>query len=234
LPLAETEEWAVQYTPNSLIRIAILSGLALMSASPVALAQKRSDQPRKRSGQQLVTNTAPTISGTPATSAQVGTAYKFAPTATDADGNALTFSITGRPAWAAFDSATGALFGTPSAADVATYANIVISVSDGRATSRLPAFSITVQDYSFGSATLTWLPPTENIDDSAITNLAGYRLYWGSQPGSYSKSVAIMSPGVTTYVVENLASGTYYFAATAVNAAGVESAPSAAVAAVVP
>jgi hypothetical protein len=234
LPLAKTEERAVHYAPNSLMGIAILTGLALMSASHAALAEKRSNPPARKNGQQQVTNTAPTISGTPATSAQVGTQYRFAPSARDADGNALTFSIAGRPGWATFDPATGTLYGTPNPADVATYANIVISVSDGRATARLPAFSITVQAYSFGSATLTWLPPTENIDGTALTNLAGYRLYWGHQPGSYTNSTAVMSPGITTYVVENLASGTYYFAATAVNSSGAESAPSDAVSAVVP
>ena len=228
------EEWAVHYPRNSLIAIAILSGLALMSASPAALAQKRGTSPGKRAGQQQPTNTVPTISGTPATSVPVGTPYRFVPSARDADGNALTFSITGRPAWAAFDSATGTLYGTPNAADVATYANIVITVSDGKATARLPAFSVTVQAYSFGSAALSWIPPTENIDGTALTNLAGYRLYWGPKPSNYTSSIGIMNPGLTAYVVENLASGTYYFVARAVNTYGVESDLSPEVPAVVP
>ena len=42
-------------------------------------------------------------------------------------------------------------------------------------------------------------------------------------PGNYSNSVTINDPGLTTYVVENLASGTYEFVATAFNAAGMES-----------
>jgi putative Ig domain-containing protein len=234
LLLAETEECAVHYPRNSLIVVAVLSGFALISASPDALAQKRNTQPWKRNGQQQTTNTAPTISGTPATSVSAGTSYKFVPSAHDADGDALTFSITGRPAWATFDAATGTLYGTPKPGDVATYANIVISISDGRATARLPAFSITVQAYSFGSATLTWTPPTENIDGTALTNLAGYRLYWGNQSSHYTSSIAVMNPGITTYVVENLAKGTYYFAATAVNVYGAESGPSPETTAVVP
>jgi hypothetical protein len=235
LPLAETEECAVLYPPKSLTVIAVICGLMLMSTSPAALAQKRSASLGKRVGQQQVTtNRAPTISGTPAASVVVGTAYRFVPSAVDPDGNALVFSITGRPGWAAFDTATGALSGTPGSADVATYTNIVISVSDGRATARLPAFSITVQAYSFGSATLSWIPPTENVDGTALTNLAGYRLYWGRQPKTYTNSIAITNVGITAYVVENLASGTYYFAATAVNANGAESVVSPEVAAVVP
>ena len=106
------------------------------------------------------------------------------------------------------------------------HSNIVISVSDGRATAQLSAFSITVQAYSFGSATLSWLPPTENVDGSPLLDLAGYRLYWGQQSGNYTNSIQIANPGITTYVVENLTSGTHYFAATAVSQSGVESARS--------
>src|SRR5690606_38582922 len=90
-------------------------------------------------------NTAPTISGTPATQVVAGEAYAFTPGANDADGDALTFTITGRPAWATFRRSSGRLFGTPSSADAGTYDNIVITVSDGQATASLPPFSITVE-----------------------------------------------------------------------------------------
>ncbi len=89
-------------------------------------------------------NTAPTIAGTPAAAAQAGTAYAFTPDASDVDGQALTFFIAGRPAWASFDSATGTLAGTPTAADIGVHSNIVISVSDGLLSASLPPFSITV------------------------------------------------------------------------------------------
>ncbi|MBN7818750.1 Ig-like domain-containing protein [Bowmanella yangjiangensis] len=89
-------------------------------------------------------NSAPTISGSPATSVAQGIAYSFTPTASDADGNTLTFSISNKPVWASFNSTTGALTGTPSAEHVGTTNGIVISVSDGNLTAALPAFSITV------------------------------------------------------------------------------------------
>jgi hypothetical protein len=92
-----------------------------------------------------VVNAAPTRTGTPGTSAQVGTAYAFTPAASDPDGNPLTFSIVNRPSWAAFDTATGRLGGTPIAGTEGTYSNIFIRVSDGLATVALPAFAITVQ-----------------------------------------------------------------------------------------
>ena len=59
-------------------------------------------------------NTAPKISGTPSTSAVVNQSYAFQPTASDANGDKLTFTIKNKPGWAAFSSSTGRLSGTPS------------------------------------------------------------------------------------------------------------------------
>lgn len=90
-------------------------------------------------------NTTPVISGTPATSANAGSPYSFTPNATDADaGTTLTFSIANKPGWASFNTATGALTGIPTNANVGTTAGIVISVNDGTATAALPAFALTV------------------------------------------------------------------------------------------
>jgi len=173
--------------------------------------------------QAVVTNSAPTISGTPAKAVTEGSQYTFTPGASDPDGDSLSFSITNKPAWAAFDTGTGRLSGTPQAGDVGTYADIVISVSDGQATASLGAFAITVEAIAMGSVTLSWSPPTENTDGTTLTNLAGYRIYWGTTSGSYPNSVTIDNPGLTTYVVENLTPGTYEFVATSYNTSGVES-----------
>jgi hypothetical protein len=75
-----------------------------------------------------------------------------------------------------------------------------------------------------GTATLSWTAPTQNEDGSPLTDLAGYRVYWGTSSRNYSNSVTINNPGVTTYVVENLLAGrTYFFATTAGNGDGVYS-----------
>ncbi|MCU8085751.1 beta strand repeat-containing protein, partial [Shewanella sp. SM23] len=92
----------------------------------------------------VVVNSAPTILGTPANSVAQGALYSFVPSAADADGNSLVFDITNRPLWASFNTATGALSGTPSNADVGTTTAIVISVSDGVLSASLPAFNLTV------------------------------------------------------------------------------------------
>lgn len=72
-------------------------------------------------------------------------------------------------------------------------------------------------------AELTWLPPTQNTDGSPLTNLAGYRIYWGMAPGVYPNARLIENPGATSAVVPNLAPGAWYFAVSALNALGRES-----------
>jgi hypothetical protein len=169
-------------------------------------------------------NAAPTISGSPGGSVMEGASYSFAPNANDPDGDALSFEISGLPRWASFDRSSGRLYGTPQPGDAGTYSNIVISVSDIEgASDALPAFAITVQQMSTGSATLSWTPPTENDDGTPLTDLAGYRIYWTLQSGSLSDSISLDNPGITTYVVDNLPSGIYEFQMTAVNSAGIES-----------
>ncbi|MEM1173864.1 MAG: putative Ig domain-containing protein [Pseudomonadota bacterium] len=171
----------------------------------------------------IVPNSPPTIIGTPATTVAVGNAYVFQPTATDVDGDGLTFFISGLPVWASFDFVSGAISGSPDEADVGTYSNVVISVSDGTETAQLAPFSITVVSVALGSATVSWVAPTEYEDGSPLTDLAGFRVYWGTSAGNYPNSVTVNNPGQTNVVIENLSPGNYEFVTTAFNEAGVES-----------
>jgi hypothetical protein len=175
-----------------------------------------------------ITNRAPTISGTPLTSVSVGQAYSFQPRGYDADGNTLTYSITGKPAWASFSTSTGRLYGTPGATTVGTYSNILIKVSDGKVTASLPAFSIIVKQAttSTTSVHLSWQPPTTNTDGTALTDLAGYRVYYGNSPTTRTKIANVASPGVASHLIENLGPGTWYFTVTAYNTSGLESSDS--------
>jgi Putative Ig domain len=167
-------------------------------------------------------NRAPAITGTPLASATVGNAYTFSPGASDPDGDTLTFSIANRPAWATFNTTTGQLSGTPAATNVGAYSGIVISVSDGRTSTSLAAFSISVAQIGTGSATLTWVAPTQNTDGTALTNLTGYRIHYGTNSSSLTQSVTISNASISTYVLGNLSPGTWYFAVKAL-AKGVES-----------
>jgi hypothetical protein len=136
-------------------------------------------------------NLAPSIQGTPATSVETGASYSFTPTASDPEGDVLTFSISNPPAWASFDTSTGQLSGMPLSDDVGSHTNIVISVSDGEFTSTLTAFSITVtasnsapqisgtpsisvnagDSYSFTPTASDPDGETTNVDDGTYANI---------------------------------------------------------------
>jgi len=81
------------------------------------------------------------------------------------------------------------------------------------------------------AATLAW-------DAVQATALSGYRIYYGTSPGLYFQSRGnglTISSNVTTHVVTGLSSGTtYYFAATAFDTSGNESAYSAEVSKAIP
>lgn len=175
------------------------------------------------------TNRAPTIAGTPTATIVEGEFYEFMPTAADPDGDALEFSISRKPAWATFNRSTGRLSGTPGADDVGNFTNIVITVSDGSATAALGGFDITVDAIALGTATLSWNPPTENTDGTALMDLSGYRIYYGKSESQLTRTIVINNPGLTRYVVENLAQANWYFSMTSVNSEGVESRRSAVV-----
>jgi hypothetical protein len=173
-------------------------------------------------------NKAPTISGTPATTVTAGQAYSFVPTASDPDGQALGFGIANKPSWATFDIKTGQLSGTPSEAQTGTYANIVISVSDGQLSATLPAFALTVKSATppnTGSAELTWVAPTENEDGSPLSDLAGFRIRYGNSPEALGKIVTVVGAATTGATIEGLATGTWYFSVAAYTTSGIESAP---------
>lgn len=66
------------------------------------------------------------------------------------------------------------------------------------------------------SVTLAWNPNSE-------TNLAGYRLYWGTGSRGY-QAYGTIPTGTETYTVTNINAGTkYYFAVTAFTDDGLES-----------
>jgi len=168
-------------------------------------------------------NSPPQLTGAPHTVVLQGTPYSFAPSANDADGHALTFSIENPPRWATFNANTGSLTGTPSPADVGQYSDIRISVSDGQSTVSLAPFQVTVTAVATGAVTLSWLPPTQNTDGTPLANLRGYRVYWGTTEGTYLSSTTLENPGLASYVVEQLTPGRWFFVVTAISVAGAES-----------
>jgi Putative Ig domain len=170
-----------------------------------------------------------TLAGMPATTALVGRAYAFRPTVIAhfaTPDTPYTFSVANLPGWARFNTDTGEIFGTPTAAEVGTYAAISITVSaDGRTESTAP-FSIIVADSASGTSELSWSPPTENTNGTPLSDLAGYKIYYGNSPTALTLSTALNSPTTDTYVLSNLSPGTWYFEIRAVSTSNLESAAS--------
>ena len=130
------------------------------------------------------------------------------------------------PSWAAFNKATGLLSGTPAYADAGVYSKIVISVSDGKASTALAAFNVTVNQVANGRATISWTPPTTNTDGSTLMNLAGYHVAYGTSASALTKVTDVTTAGVTDALVDNLSPGTWYFSVKAYTSSGTESAAS--------
>ena len=73
------------------------------------------------------------------------------------------------------------------------------------------------------SVTLGWVAPTENSNGTPITDLAGYKIHYGTASENYTKVVAVSNPSLSRYVLDSLESGTYFLAITAYNSKGIES-----------
>ena len=72
-----------------------------------------------------------------------------------------------------------------------------------------------------GSASLAWDAPSTNADGTPLTDLTGYKVYYGTEPGVYQ---SINVGAVDSFEVTGLASGqTYYFTVTAYDSSGSES-----------
>ena len=80
-----------------------------------------------------------------------------------------------------------------------------------------------IREGEAGSVTLTLTAPTTREDGTPLTDLAGYYIRYGRMSEIYDEEIKIENPGVVTYVVESLSSGTWYFVASAYDSTGLES-----------
>jgi hypothetical protein len=209
-------------------RLAILLAVTLLGAgcnddvSPVSTANAATSTAQTSS-----TSTASVkLSGTPAATVTVGSAYQFQPTVSA--GGTITFSVHGQPTWMAFNPATGALTGTPTASEEGSSTPITITGSNGTSSASIGPFIVQVRApaATSGSATLYWIAPTQNTNGSAITNLAGYHIYYGTSANALTTTIAVEGSSATTYTITGLSAGTYYFTVVAYNSEGVDSAGS--------
>jgi len=140
-----------------------------------------------------VSNTVPVIAGDANTTASTGQLYSFTPTAGDADGDALTFSIENKPDWADFNASNGALTGTPTA--YGATADINISVSDGEDTASLPLFTLTVYE----RVKATGQVKSYDDDGEANTTIKDDGYYQAGTPLDYERDddLGIVTDNVT-------------------------------------
>lgn len=75
-----------------------------------------------------------------------------------------------------------------------------------------------------GSVTLGWEEPSTSEDGSPLTDLAGYTVYYGTQPPlTRSNSTAVEVGAVSRHTLADLTPGTYYVAVAARDENGNES-----------
>ena len=112
---------------------------------------------------------------------------------------------------------------TPSVALELGQNTLTVTAEDADGNTHSRSIVVNRESGETGSATLSWVPPTTRTDGSALQNLAGYKIYYGRMSGTYDYTVEISNPGVSTYVVEDLVSGEWYFALSAYDSNDIES-----------
>ena len=91
--------------------------------------------------------------------------------------------------------------------------------SSSSSTSSASTSSASSSAPTVAAVTLNWTEPTKNTDGSALTDLTGYKIYYGTSTSSLTSFVT--AGRVTTYTVPGLATGQmWYFAIASVSTSG--------------
>ena len=103
--------------------------------------------------------------------------------------------------------------------------NVTATDSEGiEYTDTINVTVLPIDESTQGSVQISWNAPTENEDGSSLTNLAGYKIYYGQSEVALDISVLINDSQQTTYKINNLEyDHTYFFCVAARNTQGLES-----------
>ncbi|WP_415226613.1 glycosyl hydrolase [Psychromonas sp.] len=152
---------------------------------------------------QVEQNNAPVLNGTPLANAQDGSEYQYQLSISDADGDAITFSATTKPAWLNL-SAGGLLSGTPSTENIGNE-NISLTYSDGTVT-KTHTFTITVS-----AASITNVAPVLNgqaISIARVDSVYRYQLNVSDANNDPITFSATTKPAWLNFSASGLLSGT--------------------------
>jgi hypothetical protein len=130
-------------------------------------------------------------------------------------------SVTPRLTWSTTPAATsctasGGWSGTKAASGSQTLAAIYGNTN----------FTLTCSWSGAGSALVRWTAPTTNTDGSPLTDLASFKVLYGTSSTSFTKTVNVTDPAARSFTVGSLTPATWYFKVHLVNSKGVESADS--------
>lgn len=140
-------------------------------------------------------------------------------------------SVTPTLAWCTGDAATpqGVCSGTPASSCTASGA---WTGTKGASGTQAQAAVTTTSTYTISCAwpgddkiTLTWKAPTTNSDGSTLTDLGGFKIFYGTSSSMSNNTVVdVKDPAATSKVLgPGLAPNTYYIVMDAYNTGGAES-----------
>jgi hypothetical protein len=155
------------------------------------------DDPSSTAAQSSATTSAATqpfiLNGVPQSFVEVGTLYRYMPSASGSNGRVLSYDIANKPDWATFVEASGELSGTPDASNVGPTAEIEIGVFDGTTRATVGPFQIRV------------IAPESPATPSAPATIAGtpFSTVTAGQPYSFSPIVTDPSGAALSFSIVN-------------------------------
>ena len=179
----------------------------------------------KGSGANSDVNSNLKVSLGPAQTVTVGEFVYLTPTISNLGSRTITFQwiqTSGNPISLA-DNDNSYIEFTPLENDLLTFEVIV---TDNQGSEYKDSLSITVlpnNEAGQYTAELNWTAPTENANGSVLTNLAGYKIYYGHSINNLDLSIRINDPQQSSLEIKNLNSDhSYFFCVAAYNAIGSE------------